>query len=46
MNTLLQNILVFTALAFAVLFLVRKFFWKKSKSKKAIGDHRDCDSCH
>ncbi|HMQ45378.1 MAG: FeoB-associated Cys-rich membrane protein [Confluentibacter sp.] len=46
MNTIIQNILVFSALAFALFFLVKKFFLKKSKSKKAFGDHHDCDKCH
>ncbi len=45
MNTLFQNILVFTALALAIVFLIRKFFWKKAKSKKTFGEH-DCDNCH
>jgi F0F1-type ATP synthase membrane subunit b/b' len=45
MNELLQNILAFTALFIALLFLVKKFFWKKSKLKKGIGKH-DCDNCH
>ncbi|WP_299883958.1 FeoB-associated Cys-rich membrane protein [uncultured Lacinutrix sp.] len=43
MNTIIQNILVFTTLAFALLFLVKKFFWKK-KTKKACGTD-DC-GCH
>jgi len=45
MNALIQNILVFTALALALAFLLRKFIWKKSKSKNKIGEH-DCDNCH
>jgi hypothetical protein len=45
MNTILQNILVFTALAFAVLFLARKFFWKKAKTDKGCGTGDDC-GCH
>ncbi|MCB0447241.1 MAG: FeoB-associated Cys-rich membrane protein [Gelidibacter sp.] len=45
MNTLLQNILVFTALAFAVWFLVRKFLLKKAKTDKGCGTGDDC-GCH
>jgi F0F1-type ATP synthase membrane subunit b/b' len=45
MNELLQNILALTALLIALLFLVKKFFWKKSKPKKGIGEH-DCNNCH
>ena len=44
MNTLFQNILVFTALALAIVFLIRKYFWKKPKSKKSCGTD-DC-GCH
>ena len=44
MNTLIQNILVFTAIAFAITFLVKKFFWKKPSSKKACGN--DGCGCH
>jgi hypothetical protein len=36
---MLQEILAFTALAVAVVFLVRKFFWKK---KKKGGCDTDC----
>jgi hypothetical protein len=39
----IQEIIAFVALAIAVAFLVRKFFWKK-KSKKNCGDD-DC-GCH
>lgn len=46
MNTLIQTILAFGALGLALLFLIRKFFWKKPKSKKAFGDAHDCDKCH
>ena len=35
-----QEIIAFLALAIAVVFLIRKFFWKK-KSKKNCGDD-DC----
>ncbi|MBF8148906.1 FeoB-associated Cys-rich membrane protein [Winogradskyella sp. F6397] len=46
MNTIIQNILVFTALALAVLFLIRKFFWSpKKKSSKACGGDDGC-GCH
>ncbi|MCX7551437.1 FeoB-associated Cys-rich membrane protein [Xanthomarina sp. F2636L] len=45
MNDLLQNILAFAALFLAVAFLVKKFFWKKPKSKKGVKPH-DCDNCH
>lgn len=43
MNTLIQNILVFTAILLAIGFLVKKFFWKK-KSNKSCGTD-DC-GCH
>ncbi|MDI1305006.1 MAG: FeoB-associated Cys-rich membrane protein [bacterium] len=39
----IQEIIAFLALAIAVAFLIRKFFWKK-KSKKNCGDD-DC-GCH
>jgi hypothetical protein len=45
MNTILQNILVFTALGLAVVFLVRKFFLKKAKTDKGCGSGDDC-GCH
>lgn len=45
MNTFIQNILVFTALAIAVVFLVRKFLWKSKKSKKSCGGNDNC-GCH
>ena len=44
MNTIIQNILVFIAVAFAVGFLVKKFFFKTPKSKRTCGTD-DCD-CH
>jgi hypothetical protein len=44
MNIFIQNILVFTAVGLAVAFLIRKFFLKKSNSKKSCGDE-DC-GCH
>ncbi len=46
MNTVIQNILAIAALIMAVGFLVTKFFLKKKRTKKAIGDHHDCDNCH
>jgi hypothetical protein len=46
MNTILQNILVFTALALALVFLVRKFVWKPKKvSDKSCGGDDGC-GCH
>ncbi|UOR30048.1 FeoB-associated Cys-rich membrane protein [Flavobacteriaceae bacterium GSB9] len=44
MNILLQNILVISALVLAIVFLVKKFFWKTPKTKKACGND-DC-GCH
>jgi len=43
MNTIIQNVLVIITLGFALLFLGRKYFFKK-KSKKACGTD-DC-GCH
>ena len=45
MSNTTQNILVFTAVIIAVVFLVKTFFFKKSKSKKACGTGDDC-GCH
>ncbi|MDO7172280.1 FeoB-associated Cys-rich membrane protein [Mariniflexile sp. AS56] len=45
MNTIIQNILVFAAIVGALAFLLRKFIWKKSKSKKACGGDDGC-GCH
>jgi len=45
MNTILQNILVFTSLALAIAFLVKKFFLKKPKVDKGCGTGGDC-GCH
>ena len=45
MNSIIQNILVFAALAFALYFLIGKYFFKKSKSNKACGDDDNC-GCH
>ncbi|GAL68341.1 hypothetical protein JCM19301_281 [Jejuia pallidilutea] len=44
MNNIVQHILVFTAVALALAFLVRKFFLKKPKAKKACGN--DGCGCH
>jgi plastocyanin domain-containing protein len=46
MNDTIQIILALTALALALGFLIKKFFWKKRKSKKAFNDAHDCDKCH
>lgn len=46
MNDAIQNILAFLALGLALTFLIKKFFWKKSKKKRAFGDAHDCDNCH
>ncbi len=43
MNSIFQNIIVFTILGFALFYLAKKFFWKK-KSDKACGTD-DC-GCH
>lgn len=46
MNTIIQNILLFTTLGLAVAYLVKKYFWKsKSKSTKSCGGDNDC-GCH
>ncbi|MGA1225979.1 MAG: FeoB-associated Cys-rich membrane protein [Tamlana sp.] len=45
MNTIIQNILVFAAIGFAIAFLVKKFIWKNPKSKKACGGDDGC-GCH
>ncbi|MGB1307388.1 MAG: FeoB-associated Cys-rich membrane protein [Oceanihabitans sp.] len=43
MNTIVQNILVFSALFIALGFLVKKFFWKeKKKNSKACGSSNNC----
>ncbi|TBN16548.1 FeoB-associated Cys-rich membrane protein [Hyunsoonleella pacifica] len=44
MNSIIQNILVFTLVGIAVVFLIKKFFWKKPKPKKACGNE-GC-GCH
>ncbi|MDN3665083.1 FeoB-associated Cys-rich membrane protein [Algibacter miyuki] len=45
MNTIIQNILVFTAMILAVAFLVKKYFIKKPNAKKACGGDDGC-GCH
>ena len=46
MNTLIQNILVFTALGLALTFLIGKFIWTpKKKAAKGCGDEGNC-GCH
>ena len=44
MNTIIQNILAFSAIGFALLYLAKKFVWKKAKTKKTCGTD-DC-GCH
>ena len=46
MNTLLQNILVFSALALAVAFSVKKYFFKKTKADKSCGSKEGDCGCH
>jgi hypothetical protein len=36
--TLLQNILAFSTLAIAIVFLIKKYFFKNKKSGKNCGD--------
>ncbi|MBQ0788369.1 MAG: FeoB-associated Cys-rich membrane protein [Oceanihabitans sp.] len=43
MNTIIQDILVFSTVLLAVAFIVKKYFYKK-KNKKACGTD-DC-GCH
>ncbi|WP_405574855.1 FeoB-associated Cys-rich membrane protein [Winogradskyella sp. Asnod2-B02-A] len=46
MNTIIQNILVFSAVGLALLFLVSKYIWSpKKKSTKACGGDDGC-GCH
>jgi len=42
---MLQEILAYITLGIAVVFLVKKFFFKKKKSDKNCGNGDDC-SCH
>ena len=44
MNEIIQNTLVFTALAVVLVFLVKKFFFKTSKTKNNCGN--DNCGCH
>ncbi|TDU43638.1 hypothetical protein BXY82_1053 [Gelidibacter sediminis] len=46
MNDTIQTILALIALALALSFLIKKFFWKKARTKKAFNDAHDCDKCH
>lgn len=46
MNTIIQNILVFLAVAGALYFLFGKYFIKKKKGKKDCGGDDSCGSCH
>jgi len=45
MNTIIQNILAFTAVGVAIFFLIKKFIWKKPSSKKSCGGDDSC-GCH
>ncbi|MEP1487444.1 MAG: FeoB-associated Cys-rich membrane protein [Algibacter sp.] len=45
MNTIIQNILVFTALALAVGYIVKKYMWAPKKKTKACGGNNGC-GCH
>tara|TARA_R110000868_G_scaffold97876_3_gene269328 strand:- start:8414 stop:8551 length:138 start_codon:yes stop_codon:yes gene_type:complete len=45
MNSIIQNILVFTAIGLALIFLIKKFLWKKPVSKKSCGGDDRC-GCH
>ncbi|MDB9754702.1 FeoB-associated Cys-rich membrane protein [Winogradskyella sp.] len=46
MNTIIQNILVFSALTLALVFLFKKFIWvPKKKTTKACGTDDGC-GCH
>jgi len=46
MNDTVQNIMVFTAIGLAVLFLVRKFFWKKTIKANQSSCRTDDCGCH
>jgi large-conductance mechanosensitive channel len=39
---MIQEILAFLILGAAVVFLIRKYFWKKKKSDKNCGGNDDC----
>ncbi len=44
MNTVIQNSLVFIAVTLAIVFLIRKFFWKpKTKTSKVCEMDTNCD---
>ncbi len=45
MNSVIQNILVFSALVLAIGFLLKKFFFKSSKTKNDCGGDDNC-GCH
>lgn len=45
MNDIIQNILVYTAMALSIAFLIKKYFWEKPKAKKACGGDDGC-GCH
>jgi hypothetical protein len=45
MNTLVQNILVFTALAIAIIYLVKKYIWSTKKKSSGGCATEDC-GCH
>jgi large-conductance mechanosensitive channel len=45
MNDIIQHILVFIALGFAIFFLVKKFFIKETSSNNSCGKGSDCE-CH
>jgi len=46
MNTIFQNILVFSALVIALVFLVKKFIWSPKKNPaKGCGTDDGC-GCH
>jgi len=43
---MIQEIIAFIALGIAVVFLIKKFFFKKKKSDKNCGSGDDCGGCH
>ncbi len=46
MNTIIQNILVFSALILALGFIIKTYFWSPKKKKtKVCGGDDDC-GCH
>ncbi|MFD1616071.1 FeoB-associated Cys-rich membrane protein [Gelatiniphilus marinus] len=44
MNTIIQNIIAFTILAFAIRFLILKFVWNPKKKTNNPDSYRDCGS--